>query len=198
MLKNKLFAIILFAILMLCFVGCSKQNADVTTTTTVPTETGTVAINEEQTIDTSLVGTWEELCIREPIYDEIIITETYHYVFNEDGTCQTLVVNREANVTKEEYIQIGSKWIEEKWDAKVIKDRLKNHRVDSIEAFLEKEYNEYMTIDESDCYSSLWSVEDGVLYSWAEGTTKAEGVSIKIKIENDILYIDGNQFKQVK
>lgn len=197
MFKNKLLVLLILAML-LAFAGCSKKNDASATTTPPVTETGTVYINEEQTLDTTLVGTWEEIVTREPVYDEIIITETYNYIFNEDGTCKTVLVKCEMNVTKEEYVQIGSEWIEEKWDAKTIKKKLDNKNVETIEEYLTKEYDEYMVTEVEEIYFGLWSVEDGVLYSWTDGTAKADGISTEITIETDFVTVNGIQFNRVK
>ena len=54
------------------------------------------------------------------------------------------------------------------------------------------------TAEVEEIYFGLWSVEDGVLYSWTDGTAKADGISTEIAIETDFVTVNGIQFNRVK
>lgn len=197
MFKNKLLILLILAIL-LAFAGCTKKDDASATTTTAPIiEDSTVRINEEQTIDATLVGTWEEIFVRDATYEGVTITETYHYIFSENGQCEILLVKSEVNVTKEEYLNIVTKWIEDNWDDSTLKYNLNKNGVSTIAEYAEKEYSEN-TVENKVVTTGYWSVENDLLLTWTAGGLKQFADSTEYRIENDVLYVGEDGFTRVK
>jgi hypothetical protein len=194
MLKKRILPFLIFALLLTSLVACTKKDETTTTTTTIPAPT---ANNEEKTIEATLVGTWEEIYVRDTDYEGITVTEKIHYTFTEDGNCEITIVKSEVNVTKDEYFNAATAWIAANWDENTLRHTLESKGVSTVEEYVEKEYAEN-TAENVAITKGYWSVEDGLLLTWPHGGLKQFADKVEYKVENDVLYIGEDSFPRVK
>ena len=142
----------------------------------------TAETTTEAVVNDPLVGKWQHVATEELAGYDSIITQTQEITMefkNGKWICTEKVY---LDMTKEEFIELGRTYYESNYTAEEIDEAMSDYGYDSLDEYIEDEYDSLVWDDETE-FNYSYDEKEERLYLWEDGGSKNEDVYYPISVQ---------------